>query len=101
VGDRLQTGTYGTLEPDPALPQVNPDTVDLILVPAVACDRQGYRLGYGGGFYDRLFNIAAWACKRKVGIVFEFALIEQLPVYPWDQPMEGICSDLGIHKISS
>ncbi|WP_239651896.1 5-formyltetrahydrofolate cyclo-ligase [Neosynechococcus sphagnicola] len=46
----LQIGAYGILEPEPDSPMLEPQAVDLILVPALACDRHGYRLGYGGGF---------------------------------------------------
>ncbi len=45
----LQAGAFGILEPHPDAPSLKPEQVDLILVPAVACDLQGYRLGYGEG----------------------------------------------------
>lgn len=70
--------------------------VDLILVPAVACDRQGYRLGYGGGFYDRLFSTPAWAAKPKIGVIFDFAHLPELPIDSWDYPLTGVCTDQGM-----
>lgn len=70
-----------------------PDEVDLILVPAVACDARGYRLGYGGGFYDRLLSSADWKSKPTIGIVFEYAYVSQLPVDPWDKPLNSICTE--------
>jgi 5-formyltetrahydrofolate cyclo-ligase len=92
----LQSGAYGILEPHSDAPVLEPDAVDLILVPAVACDRQGYRLGYGGGFYDRLLSSPSWANKPTLGIVFEEARLTALPYEPWDQPLQGICTEAGV-----
>ena len=52
-GDALHTGAYGILEPLPDAPKIDRSAVDLMLVPAVGCDVRGYRLGYGGGYYNR------------------------------------------------
>ena len=92
----LQTGAYGIMEPDPSSPRVDPDRVDLILVPAVACDVKGYRLGYGGGFYDRMLSHPRWANKRTIGIVFECARLPQVPRDDWDQPLHGLCTESGL-----
>ncbi|HEY9675601.1 MAG TPA: 5-formyltetrahydrofolate cyclo-ligase [Waterburya sp.] len=92
-GESLQTGAYGILEPHPDCPTLQPNEVDLILVPAVGCDVQRYRLGYGGGFYDRLLSSDEWASKPTIGIVFEFAYLPQLPVDPWDKPLHSICTE--------
>ncbi len=92
-GQPLEPGTYGLREPDPAWPTIQPEQVDLILVPMVAGDRQGYRLGYGGGFYDRLFSAPQWQAIPKVGLIFDELLVESLPHEPWDQPLDAICTD--------
>lgn len=92
----LQTGGYGILEPHPDAPTLSREDVDLILVPAIACDVRGYRLGYGGGFYDRLLSSPAWAAKPTLGIVFEFARLPQVPVDPWDRPLQGVCTEAGL-----
>jgi 5-formyltetrahydrofolate cyclo-ligase len=94
---QLRPGSYGILEPVSTLPVIEADTVDLILVPAVGCDRQGFRLGYGGGFYDRLFGDAAWAKVPTIGIVFEFAYLDQLRPDPWDYPLQAVCTEFGIN----
>jgi 5-formyltetrahydrofolate cyclo-ligase len=91
----LQPGAYGILEPSPDAPILEPEAVDLILVPAVGGDRHGYRLGYGGGFYDRLLSHPAWATKPTIGILFDFALLPQLPTDSWDRPLHGICTEAG------
>lgn len=89
----FQTGAYGIQEPLSELPVIQPETVDLILVPAVACDRRGYRLGYGAGYYDRLFAQPQWAKIPAIGIVFHFALLPALPQDPWDFPLQGVCTE--------
>ncbi|WP_416675507.1 5-formyltetrahydrofolate cyclo-ligase [Egbenema bharatensis] len=93
----LEINRYQIPEPPPDAPQLHADEVDLILVPAVACDRQGYRLGYGGGFYDRLLSSPEWANKPTIGIVFDWAFLPQLPTDPWDRPLQGICTDGGFY----
>ena len=90
----LKVGAYGIVEPHFDNPVVEPDRVDLILVPCVACDRRGYRLGYGGGFYDRLLSAPEWN-KPTIGVVFEFAVVPELAIDPWDQPLQGICTEQG------
>lgn len=96
LGDPLEVGAYGILTPSPQAPIVDPATVDLILVPGVAYDRRGYRLGYGGGFYDRLLSQPPWHQIPTLGIGFAFGLLEVLPVDPWDQPLGGVCTEEGI-----
>lgn len=92
----LQTGAFGIQEPDPASPQLSAEQVDLLLVPCIACDRRGYRLGYGGGFYDRLLSSPPWQGKPAIGIVFEFACLPELPIDSWDQRLQAICTESGL-----
>ena len=98
-GHSLQKGKYGIFEPPLSAPQIKPTEVDLILVPAVACDQRGYRLGYGGGFYDRMFSSTQWDSKPKVGIVFDFAYVSQLPIDQWDKPLEAVCTETGFNQV--
>ena len=93
LGDTLTPGNYGILEPNPTAPRVFPEQVDLILVPAVACDSRGYRLGYGGGFYDRLLVQSDWASVKAIAVVFDFAYLPELPWDPWDKQLDGVCTD--------
>lgn len=95
----LQCGKFGILEPHPNAPILDANEIDLILVPAVACDRQGYRLGYGGGFYDRLLSTPVWAQKPTIGIVFDFAYVPKLPIDAWDRPLTGVCTESGVDQV--
>jgi 5-formyltetrahydrofolate cyclo-ligase len=93
--ERLLNGSYGILEPGADRPVLAPDRVDLILVPAVAIDCRGYRLGYGGGYYDRLRADPVWGKIPTIGIVFDFAYVDELPIDPWDLKIDAICTELG------
>jgi 5-formyltetrahydrofolate cyclo-ligase len=92
-GDTLHTGAYGILEPQPDAPKIEHPEVDLILVPAVGCDLHGYRLGYGGGYYDRMLTKSEWESPMTIGIIFEFAFLAEVPVESWDKPLHGICTE--------
>jgi 5-formyltetrahydrofolate cyclo-ligase len=92
-GEALQRGNYGILEPHPDAPVLSPSEVDVMLVPAVACDAQGYRLGYGGGFYDRLLSSPEWVNILTIGIIFELAYLPQLPIDPWDSRLHAVCTE--------
>ncbi len=92
----LQKGDYGIFEPKADSPTLLPEQVDLILVPAVACDKPGYRLGYGGGFYDRMLGLPEWATKPTIGIIFKFAELPELPIDEWDVKLHGVCTESGL-----
>jgi 5-formyltetrahydrofolate cyclo-ligase len=99
--DRLSIGAFGIKEPAEDWPLIGPEPGTVLLVPGLACDRRGYRLGYGGGFYDRLLAQPAWAQLIKIGIVFEFGIVDQLPIEPWDMPLDLICSEAGVVDVRS
>ena len=90
-GDDLKVGRYGIKEPLSTATVISPSAADLILVPTVACDRRGYRLGYGGGFYDRL--LSQYPTIPNIGIVFDFAYLDRLPIDVWDVKLDSICSE--------
>ncbi len=94
--DSVKIGAYGISEPHRNAPSIKPAEVDLILVPSVACDYQGYRLGYGGGYYDRLLSSGEWLTKLTIGIVFDFAYLPQLPIEPWDKPLKTVFTETGL-----
>lgn len=91
----LAPGFYGIPEPGPgALRPVEPREIDLLIVPGVAFDLRGNRLGYGGGYYDRFFERLRPAVPL-VALAFELQLVPRVPVDPWDRPMDWIVTEKG------
>ncbi len=80
-GRDLCAGKFGIREPLPSCPEVSLNLLDLILVPGVAFDARGARLGRGRGFYDRLL---ADVRGTKCGVAFEQQLVDAVPVGPLD-----------------
>ncbi|HEY5672964.1 MAG TPA: 5-formyltetrahydrofolate cyclo-ligase [Malonomonas sp.] len=87
----LQLGSFGVAEPQRG--ELLPVTeIDLLVVPGVAFDRSGHRLGYGKGFYDReLARVSSAAVS--VGLCFDFQLCGRLPSESHDQPVRFIATE--------
>ena len=68
-----------------------PESLDAIVVPALALDEHGRRLGYGAGFYDRA--LARYASAKKIGVAFDFQLLAEVPVSPNDVAMDVVVTD--------
>lgn len=85
---RLELGAFHIEEPT-GDDTVDPAEIELIVVPAVAYDRKGNRLGRGKGFYDRLLSSTA---ATKVGIGYEFQIVDELPTEEHDVPMDIVIS---------
>ncbi len=93
----LVFGIFGLLEPRAEAPEVPAHAIDLFLVPGLAFDRRGTRIGYGGGYYDEL---AAYVRAhpdatnaRFVGFGFDFQLLDACPAGEWDIPLDTIVTD--------
>lgn len=75
-------------------------SLDLVLMPLVAFDGSGARLGMGGGFYDRTFSYLRhrnhWRRPRLIGVAFEFQRVESVPVQTWDVHLDGIMTEQGL-----
>jgi 5-formyltetrahydrofolate cyclo-ligase len=87
----LVPGAFGIPEPVPGAERVAPEGVDLVLVPGVAFDRAGRRLGYGGGYYDRLLPLLGRA--SRVAGAFDVQLVERVPSAPHDLRVDVIVTE--------
>jgi 5-formyltetrahydrofolate cyclo-ligase len=85
-------GHLGIPEPPPDSPRVPRDAIDFVLVPGVAFDLAGRRLGYGGGYYDRLLPLLSPDAARISG-AFEFQLVDRVPAAPHDLAIDTIVTE--------
>lgn len=91
LGDTLVAGVWGTRVPRSQAPEIEPD---ILLVPLLAFDRSGYRLGYGAGYYD--LTIAALRARKPVvavGIAFAAQEIDAVPTTPRDARLDLVLTD--------
>jgi 5-formyltetrahydrofolate cyclo-ligase len=94
TGTPVDPGPWGILQPAPDSAIVSPD---LILMPLVAVDRRGNRVGMGKGHYDRALPGLREAGARLVGCGWDFQLLDQdLAPDPWDVPLDGFASPDGL-----
>jgi 5-formyltetrahydrofolate cyclo-ligase len=87
----LEVATFDVEEPPAHAPEHRPDVV---LVPLLAVDRAGYRLGYGGGFYDR--TLAALGDVDAVGVALDIQRVDEVPRGVHDQPLTHLVTESGI-----
>ncbi|GAA0526219.1 5-formyltetrahydrofolate cyclo-ligase [Rhizomicrobium palustre] len=95
-GDELVLHRFGVAEPLPTADIVEPD---VLLVPLLAFDDAGYRLGYGGGFYDR--TLAALRAKKPItaiGIAYAGQRIDHLPRDAYDQRLDAVLTEEGLTR---
>lgn len=101
--EHLHSGSYGI--PEPGAEEGNkydPDTSTetLVLVPGLAFDRAGNRLGRGKGHYDRFFADPRNCSCVKVGVAWELQIVDKVPTKPHDVPMDYIVHEDGVFKLS-
>jgi len=87
--NNLQCGVYGIMEPERCDPWPE-DRIDLLIIPGIAFDRLGNRLGRGKGYYDRLLTTFS---SPKIGLCFDFQLVDQVPTEPFDICMDGVVTN--------
>jgi 5-formyltetrahydrofolate cyclo-ligase len=89
----LEKGVFGIPEPRPACRRPVPlEEADVVLVPGIAWDTHGYRIGYGGGYYDRSLN-SIRKHVNTIGLAFEFQMITDLPRIRYDRHVDKIVTE--------
>ena len=99
----LAPNRFGILEPDVAASsRCRARDLDLVLMPLVAFDAAGNRLGMGGGYYDRTFsylrNRVAWRKPLLIGVAYEFQREQSLPRQPWDVPLQAVATEKQLYR---
>ncbi len=94
--DTLRPGTMGIPQPERVdMKELDLDKVDLVILPGVAFDRFGNRIGFGGGFYDRfLSEIDA----VKVGLAYEFQIVDKIEADPHDETVDRVITQDRIYE---
>jgi 5-formyltetrahydrofolate cyclo-ligase len=90
-GDTLARGPMGTSQPAPEAEALTPDW---LLVPLLAFDRAGNRLGYGAGYYDR--TLAGLPGARRIGCAYACQMLDEVPAGPDDVPLHAVATEDGI-----
>ena len=81
---------------------INPADISILFVPAIAIDQEGYRLGYGGGYFDRLRKKDFWISIPSFVIISNNCISKKpLPRNEWDLPFNGWISEKGLHEIEA
>ncbi len=82
---------FGFPEPSADAPEASPEDLDLVVVPGLAFDPEGHRLGYGAGFYDRFLPLCSRA--KTLGVCFDFQLLAEIPTTAADVPVSMVVTE--------
>lgn len=96
--ERLVRHPFGMAEPAPDLPVISSGEVELALVPGVAFDRMGWRLGYGGGYFDRFLSDFSGV---TLGVIYQALLLDRIPHGEHDVAMQWLVTEAGIYPPKS
>ncbi len=102
-GDRVIPNKYGIIEPDIRRRKpIAAWALDMVLVPLVAFDTSGNRIGMGGGFYDRTFaylmSRSIWRKPKLIGVAHELQRLKSIQRNNWDVPLDGIVTEMQLYR---
>lgn len=96
----LVAGPFGILEPKASAPMVEPEKIDVMLVPGIAFDVAGNRIGYGGGYYDKMLPRLR-GDTVSIGLAFDEQIFEELPVEDHDTPVDVVVTPTAVYRRES
>jgi 5-formyltetrahydrofolate cyclo-ligase len=104
-GEPLVRNRFGIPEPERIHGRrIRSVALDLVLLPLVAFDAMGHRLGMGGGYYDRCFSFTHkrrhWHKPRLMGLAYEFQRLPLIKPEPWDVPLDAVATEQGVYHFS-
>lgn len=88
----LEAGYFGVLEPKEGCPEIPSEDIDLVVMPGAAFDREGGRIGYGGGFYDRYLSEMGREV-RKIALAYRMQVMDKVPMEENDVRVDGIITN--------
>jgi 5-formyltetrahydrofolate cyclo-ligase len=95
----LLSGPFGLAEPPADAPTVEPSAVDVVLMPGVAFDSAGRRLGHGGGYFDRLIPQLRGDCCL-LGVAFDVQVVDEVPTEPHDARVDAVVTPTRVLRVS-
>lgn len=93
----LAPGAHNIREPKKRCQPVGLDEIDVVIVPAAVWSGDGYRIGYGGGYYDRF--LARVPHASRIGLGFETQVVNSVPHGPHDLPVHVLVTDAGVRRL--
>jgi 5-formyltetrahydrofolate cyclo-ligase len=91
---QLQPGEFGIPEVASAeATEADPRLLDAVVVPGLAFDRAGHRLGFGQGYFDRFLQGLG---AVRIGLAYRFQVVPEVPAEPWDVPMDYVVTETGV-----
>jgi 5-formyltetrahydrofolate cyclo-ligase len=98
IKEDLSPGTMGILEPKGSSIRImDPETIDLIIIPGLAFDKSGNRLGYGAGYYDYFLERLRSDCTQ-IALTFSFQILDQIPTEEHDKTIPFIITERGLNQ---
>ncbi len=101
-GMKLELNRYRVLEPSKSAQILSAQELEVVLLPLLAFDDQGNRLGTGGGYYDWTFAFKQQGLKKPalIGLAYELQRVEKIPHEPFDVPLEAVVTEAGVRVFS-
>lgn len=90
LSELVTTGSFGILEPSGRAPLIRPEEIDFAVVPCLACDKRGFRLGHGGGYYDRYLENVKF---NQALLCHSEQIVDRLPADAWDVAIRLIVTE--------